>query len=216
MSLLSRSRRWTVGGGQLCLLSTVCCLLLSGCGFEPLYAKKPPGDVSKVFAGVRIDSIPGRQGQEMKASLEDKLNPDGAVPPKPAYRLAVSLSNTVVPIGVARDGTISRYNVYLTSHYTLYRNADNKPVTAGDLSYVNSYNNLTNQYFSTYISEEDAIRRNITEMAELYRERLTAYLDAGAPEQDPKITSAAHAPVAYTPALFNELPGITAPVRPVR
>ncbi len=191
------------------LLAALAPLLLAGCGFQPLYAQKPAGDVSKIFAGVKIDSIPGRDGQQMKAALEDKLNPGGAIPTNPAYRLSVTLKTSVVPIGVARDGTISRYNAYLTSHYTLYRNADSKAITAGDLSYVNSYNNLTNEYYSTYVSEQDAYKRNIVEMAELYRDRLTAYLDAGAPDENPKVTTDTHGPVPYTPTLFNELPGIT-------
>ena len=145
----------------------------------------------------------------MKAALEDRLNPEGAVPPNPAYRLSLTFTNSTVPIGVARDGTVSRYNVYLTSHYTLYRNADDKAITAGDLSYVNSYNNLTNQYFSTYVSEQDALKRNVTELAELYRQRLTAYLDAGAPEEDPKTIAAAPRPAAYTTVLFNQVPGLS-------
>ena len=191
------------------IFSLIPLLFLMGCGFQPLYAKKAPGDASKVFAGVKIDSIPGRDGQEMRSALEDQLNPDGSLPVNPAYRLNVTFNNTTVPIGVARDGTVSRYNIYLTSHYTLYRTADDKAIAAGDLSYVNSYNNLTNKYFSTYESEQDAIKRNVIELAELYRQRLTAYLDQGAPEQDPKVIAASHGPVPYTPVLFNQIPGVT-------
>ena len=198
---------WSLGKQICCLMAVLC---LSACGFQPLYAKKAPGDVSKVFAGVKIDSISGKDGQEMHTALEDKLNPDGSLPVNPAYRLTATLSNSTIPIGVARDGTISRYNIYLTSHYTLYRNSDGKAIAAGDISYVNSYNNQINEYFSTYVSQQDAIKRNIAELAELYRERLTAYLDQGAPEQAPKdIAESTHAPVAYTPVLFNQVPGIT-------
>src|SRR4051812_25604590 len=95
----------------------ICALSLSGCGFHPLYAQKDDNGTSKVFAGVKIDDIPGRQGQLMKIALEDGLNPEGDVPASPAYRLAVTFNESVVPIGVARDGTVSTYNVYLISHY---------------------------------------------------------------------------------------------------
>ena len=191
----------------LCLL--IAALSLGGCGFQPLYAAKSKTDVSKVFAGVKIDSISGRQGQLLKAALEDRLNPDGSLPVNPTYRLNLTLTNSTVPIGVARDGTVSRYNVYLTSHYTLYRIADDKAISAGDLSYINSYNNLTNEYYSTYISEQDALKRNVTELAELYRQRLTTYLDEGAPEHDAKQIAATPQPVAYTPVLFNQIPGLS-------
>lgn len=182
------------------------CLLLSACGFEPLYAKKDTHDVSKVFAGVKVDFVDsGHPGQQLRAKLEDSLNPDGALPVNPAYRLTVTFTSSAVPIGVARDGTVSRYNVYSNSHYILYRNSDNKAITSGDVSYVNSYNNLTNEYFSTYVSSEDAVTRNIDQLGELYRQRLTAYLEEGAPEQEIKQATGT-IQKAYTPTLFNQLP----------
>ena len=187
----------------------ICAFSLLGCGFHPLYAKKDESDNSKVYAGVKVDDVPGRQGQEMRIALEDGLNPDGDIPASPAYRLAVTFTESVVPIGVARDGTVSTYNIYLMSHYVLYRNSDSKAITSGDISYANSFNNAVNEYFSTYVSEQDAIKRNITELAELYRQRITSYLDEGAPEQEIKKADTINkAPVAYSPALFNQLPGM--------
>lgn len=163
----------------------VVALFLSGCGFHSLYgtrADAPEG--SKVMAGVKVDNIPnGRMGQQLKADLEDGLNPQGAVPPNPAYRLAVTLKDSTAAIGVARDGTVSRYNVYLYSEYALYRTSDGKEITAGNLRHVSSYNNITNAYFSTFVSQEDAVKRGIDELAQLYRQRLGAYFDEGAPEQ---------------------------------
>ena len=162
-------------------------VLLAGCGFQPLYGKKSTDlQASKLRAGVKIDSIPeAHDGQQLKIALEDLLNPDGGVPANPVYRLSVtSIHTTTTPIGVARDGTVSRYNVYMASKYVLYRNSDDKPISSGNISYVNSYNNLTNAYFSTYISQADATKRGITELSELYRQRLAIYLDAGAPEQE--------------------------------
>ncbi len=79
---------------------------------------------------------------------------------------------------------MSLYNLYLNTKYTLYRTSDDKPITSGTLNYVDSYNNLTNAYFSTYISADDATKRGVAELSELYRERLAVYLDAGAPVQE--------------------------------
>lgn len=180
---------------------------LSACGFQPLYSKKAPTDNSKVFSGVKVDAIPGRSGQILRTELEDQLNPHGAIPHKPAYRLSATLNNRIVPIGVARDGTVSRYNVYLTSMYTLYRNYDDKPVTQGSVSFVNSYNNLTNAYFSTYISEQDAIKRGIAELAQLYRQRLTAYFDEGAPVQEISENANKKSSSNFEPVPYNITPG---------
>lgn len=158
-------------------------LLLTACGFSPMYGQKQQ-ESSQLFAGVSIDPIPGRMGQELRIALEDQLNSGGVVPAHPAYRLSSTLMHTSTPIGVARDGTVSRYNIYLNSEYKLYRASDGQLVAEGRVHHVTSYNNLTNAYFSTFVSEGDAIKRGIKELSENYRQRLTAYLsspDAGTP-----------------------------------
>ncbi|NBX03487.1 MAG: hypothetical protein EBR02_05420 [Alphaproteobacteria bacterium] len=160
-------------------------LLLSACGFEPMHAKNKTNQ--QLFAGVRIDPIPDREGQILRMRLEDKLNPNGVVPPNPAYRLSANLTKTTGAIGVARDGTVSRYNMYLDSKYTLYRNSDEKAVTSGNIRQVSSYNNLTNGYFSTFVSEQDALKRGVEAISEDYYQRLSLYLsqpDAGEPMKD--------------------------------
>lgn len=166
----------------LCLLVP---FLLSGCGFRPVYAKKTGNEaMSKVYAGVEVAPIGGgHNGQQLTIELEDALNPGGVVPAHPAYRLVASLNINEVAIGVSRDATVSRYNLYFDSHYTLYRNSDGKAVTQGTIRHVGSYNNATNAYFSTYISRDDGIERGITGLSELYRMRLASYLAKGAPEQ---------------------------------
>lgn len=156
-------------------------LTLSGCGFEPLYSKEKSEQHSELSAGVKIDSIPGRLGQIFRSKLEDSLNPSGGIPNKPAYRLQTKIDHINVPISVARDGTVSRFNIHFNSEYVLIRTEDQVPVTSGKLSYITSYNNLTNVYFSTYVSEQDALKRGTTALSELYRQRLSAYLAKGAP-----------------------------------
>jgi LPS-assembly lipoprotein len=155
-------------------------LLLTGCGFKPLYgARSQNTQTAALLDGVKIDYVSvskERMGQQLKIILEDRLNPGGAVPANPKYRLKVDLKETISAIGVAQDGTVSRYNLYLNSAYTLYRIADGQQMTSGSISNVSSYNNVTNAYFSTYISKEDAIKRGITELSEMYRARLSAYL----------------------------------------
>jgi LPS-assembly lipoprotein len=185
-------------------------LPLAACGFSPMYGKKNSGS-SQLNAGVQIDPIAGREGQLLRIALEDGLNPGGVVPHKPAYRLATTLQKTAVAIGVDRDGTVSRYNLYLDSYYRLYRNSDNLVVTTGKIRRVSSYNNLTGAYFSTFVSENDAIKQGIREMGEEYRQRLAIYLsdpNAGTPlaeQPDPNTPMAAPEPppLPEQPLLYN-------------
>jgi hypothetical protein len=161
-------------------------MLLASCGFKPMYSKQAKTERSdsdsKVYDGVKVDTIAGRDGQLLTIELEDALNPEGRVPGRPAYRLAASFSMNEVAIGVGRDATVSRFNLYFDSNYTLYRNSDGKAITSGSIRHIGSYNNAANAYYSTYISRDDGIKRGITELGELYRMRLTSYLASGAKE----------------------------------
>jgi LPS-assembly lipoprotein len=158
-------------------------ILLTACGFSPIYAQNQANQSSfSALSDIAVDTIPGRMGQQLKADLEDRLNPSGTAS-SPNYRLAVSLAQTESPIGIARDGTVSRYNVYLDANYSLKRIEDGTVVKEGKIRQVSSYNNVTTgAYFSTYISQEDAIKRGITELAEGIRQRLSMQREKIAPK----------------------------------
>ncbi len=172
------------------IFSVTCYLLpvlfLTACGFKAVYGQQvnESGTTNSAqLASIRIDHMDERTGQEFKEDLEDQLNPGGFISAAPSYRLHVTLTTVEGAIGTSRDGTVSRYNVYLNSSYALFRIADNVQVTGGTLNHVSSYNNVINAYFSTYISDQDATKRGIAELAEIYRARLSAYFDQGAPIQ---------------------------------
>jgi hypothetical protein len=155
------------------------CFLASACGFEPMYgAKNSAPSAAKPLAGVQVETAAQErfQRQQLQIQLEDKLNPSGAAVTQPAFRLFADVVVTTAGLGVSRDGTVTRYNVVLTSKYQLYRSGETKPVASGTLRHVSSYNNLPNQYYSAYVSEQDAIRRGIAELAELYHQRLSSIL----------------------------------------
>lgn len=138
-----------------------------------MYGRQADNNLS---AGVIIETATDQSGQQFKQNLEDRLNPNGVMPPHPAYKLAVTLTTIASPIGVSRDGTVSRYNVSLDSAYTLTRLKDGVVVNKGNVRHVGSYNNQPNLYFSTYIAERDAVKRGIVELSELYRQRIATFL----------------------------------------
>lgn len=156
------------------LRNITCCvlLLLTACGFEPMYGAKNQEQLS---VGVLIEAPKDEMGQQFQQNLEDALNPHGLAG-APTYKLVVTLISAVGGMGVARDGTVSRFNVMLISNYNLIRIADNKVINAGEIRHVSSYNNQANQYFSTYISQKDAIKRGVMELSELFRQRMASLL----------------------------------------
>lgn len=192
----------------------LCALLLlsyvvSACGFKPLYGTSSVG-AEHLLGGVAVENIGGRDGQLFKQNLEDQLNPSGAVPANPAYRLHIYYSSVESPIGTERDGTVTRYNVYLRSFYKLYRNSDDVLMTTGSINHVSSYNNRTNEYYSTYIAQKDAIKRGVNELSKVYRQRLGAYFADGAPitVEDPEKEKEALDAIQETiPLRFDNQPG---------
>lgn len=163
----------------------IAALSVSACGFEPMYgsAAQSKTATSQALAGVRVDEIGGRSGQILRAHLEDTLNPTGDMT-NPQYRLSATLKHTNIPVSIATDGTVSRYNVHFLSQYVLYKNGVEKPITSGMLNYTTSFNNLVNSYYSTYIAQKDAIKRGTQALGDLYFQRLAIYLDKGAPIAD--------------------------------
>lgn len=157
---------------SMLIRSSLICLtliVLAGCGFSPMYGKK---NMAALEDGILIEAPKNAMGQQLQQDLEDQLNPNGIIPAKPKYKLSVDVTYASGAIGVARDGTASRFNINMTSAYTLVRLSDNVKIQSGTLHHVSSYNNQINQYYSTFISERDSIRRGITELAELYRQRI--------------------------------------------
>lgn len=155
-------------------------LLTASCGFQPVHgtASALPAN-SPITMGITIvasantnnDNKTNSMARQFSYNLEDILPSTK----NPAYRLEVALNESVTGLGVARDGTASRYNLNLNSTYSLIRISDNKQVDNGTIGNVTSYNNPSNQYFSTFVSEQDARKRGVKELAELYRQRLISF-----------------------------------------
>ncbi len=150
-------------------------LVLSGCGFQPLYAPSAPQAASPIdrMAAIRIAPMPDRIGQQMHNLLRDRLNPRGQ-PGDPAYRLDVRLSESRRELGIRKDETATRANLILSARFTL-REIDSKRVLLQETARsVNSYNILTSQ-FATAFSEADARERALRELSESIRTRLAIY-----------------------------------------
>ncbi len=186
-------------------------ICFSSCGFQPVYGTKSalPAN-SPVLAGVVIvasdsgsttsvlasssdtsNNSANRISRQFSQNLEDLLVPSTKTT-APLYRLEVSLSQTNTGIGISRDGTASRYNLTINSGYKLTRISDGKLIDNGAISSVTSYNNPSNQYFSTYISEQDARKRGTAELAERYLQRLSAITEKTKPTE----------PVAIQPTIM--------------
>ncbi len=151
-------------------------LLLSACGFQPMYGDNSALATKTPLTGnLAIDNIGGHEGQILKTSLEDLLNPEGTAALHPDYRLTIALRKTLVPAVIKSDGTIQRYDVVMDSDFKLINNANGKVLLKDSLRRTGSYNVAINANFATYEAEQDVTERTIKEMSEDYVLRLTGY-----------------------------------------
>ena len=150
-------------------------LLLSACGFQPLYGS--PGDgrpgPAEELAAIRIAPLPDRTGQQMHNLLRDRLNPNGQ-PRDAAYLLVIALSEAKQELGIRKDETATRANLILSADFSLREAASQKVLFSGVASSTNSYNILTN-HFATLFAEKDARERALRELSEDIRTRLAVY-----------------------------------------
>ena len=165
-------------GGEYRPYTLMVCLtlLLSGCGFTPMYGEAAHGDsAAQELNFVAIDNIPDRPGQELRNLLIDRFYVDGR-PEKTIYRLQIALTSTEAELGIQSDGTSTRTQLSLTAKYTLLDNQD-KMVLSGIARSLVSYSILNAQY-GTLVARQDALSRGLSQVSQEITNRLGAALHA--------------------------------------
>lgn len=148
-------------------------LLLAACGFQPLYGDQDSAD-AKWLASVEVTQDKDRLSQVLGIAIEDALNPKG-MRVAPQFRLAPKIQTAEYPVATNLDGSVSRFVVDVQSNYTLTRLVDKKQVDMGKLQRTASYNVSDNDDFATFMAKQDAQKRVMLELAELYRLKLRSY-----------------------------------------
>ena len=148
---------------------------LAACGFKPLYGTDPSGlsDPQGELATIRVAPIPDRLGQLVRNQLVEYLTPRGQGAQN-RYQLNVKLSLSSVGTALAQDESATRYNLTLTSNFTLVDLSTNKKVFVGVARSIAVYNVITSEY-ATLIARQDAERRAAQDVAEELRTRLGVF-----------------------------------------
>ncbi len=169
----------------VCSFFTISALIaLTACGFKPMAATYTNAyddqSLPAAMASVRVEAASTDTqrllGQNFRIALEDLIDPSGGASTGSAYVLQVSLEPYIQPGLIAPDGKAQRFLVSLNSSYVLKRLSDGAVLDNGRLNRSSSYSNLPNSYFSTYIAEQDTIKRMSKELAEQYRMKLASIL----------------------------------------
>lgn len=160
--------------------SVIAALLVSACGFHPLYASHDgdPG-ASRVFGSIYVEPIAEDAGYELRNSLIDLLNTAGRQA-DPRYRLKIILHDQLQGAALQNDASITRYNYTLTADYVLTDGTTGNAVTHGQVSSLTAYNVVASPY-ATLIAQKDAQKRTDDELAERIRLDLGVYFAKAAP-----------------------------------
>jgi LPS-assembly lipoprotein len=155
--------------------STAVAMLLSGCGFHPLYGGVN-GGMSQTLSSIYVEPVPERIGYELRNTMIDLLDGPGTASGA-SYRLKLALSETTQGIALQNDATITRYNDTLTVTYELSDMAGHI-VTKGAETGLSAYNVLPSSpsaNYGTLAAQRDADKRAAQDIAERIRFDLNVF-----------------------------------------
>lgn len=158
-------------------------VIVSGCGFHPLYATPgmPNGAMQASLRSIYVEPVPERLGYQLRTRLTDLL--DGKSEAAGArYVLRIVMTTQSEAIGVQSQTTntgvtqtaITRYNDKVTAEYDLIDTKTNQVATHGVETGLTSYNVLSSPY-STLAVQQDADRRAAEDIADRIRVDLAVW-----------------------------------------
>jgi LPS-assembly lipoprotein len=158
-------------------------LLLSGCGFHPLYAvpDMPSGSMQSTLRSIYVEPVPERLGYQLRNRMIDVLDGQGEAGGA-RYRLKLTLTTKAEAIGVQSQTTssgvtqtaITRYNDTLTVNYELADARSGTVMTKGIETGLSAYNVLSSPY-ATLAVQQDADRRAAEDIADRIRIALAVW-----------------------------------------
>lgn len=153
------------------------CLLLTGCGFTPLYGEAgQTAGVTETLAAVDVGPVPDRLGQVVRNGLVNRMAPRG-VAQAAAYRLDLTLDRSVEGYGFEDDASITRENLRLVASYRLTDLAHGAVVLEG-VARANAAYDVVQSDYATFSATQDAERRTADAVVEEIHTRLALYFRA--------------------------------------
>jgi len=155
-------------------------LVLAACGFHPMYATAPNGQMGPAEAGlaqIAIGLIPERSGQELRQALQERFERGGTGQAR-RYDLTVGFGLGAEGIGIQPDSSVSRIRMVGSATWTLTADDPQRSTLAhGTARTVDGYNVFDWQTFAQDL-ETDAVEKRITEaIADQITIQLAAYFN---------------------------------------
>jgi LPS-assembly lipoprotein len=144
---------------------TLLALILSACGFQPMYGDRSDAATSANYSNVDILNIPNRDGQYLRNQLIDRMYLNGR-PAGAQYTLRIfPLRTLTTNIGIEKDATSTRAMAEVDTTIQLIDNATQKVLLQRDIRATGGYNLLDNQ-FATIVSRQAVDEHMLEEVAD--------------------------------------------------
>ncbi|MBJ7447606.1 MAG: hypothetical protein JHC81_08730 [Brevundimonas sp.] len=147
-------------------------LLVSGCGFTPIYGDG--GAVGSSLSRIAVTTQDDRLGYRVREQLEDALGRNGAA--APLYRLETAIEQSRRPLGRRIDDTATRYELTVRGAWTLTPLNGGVPVTGVET--VTTTYAAADQPYAAIAAQQDGEERAAAELARLIRLDLMRTLSA--------------------------------------
>jgi len=148
-------------------------LLLTGCGFRPVYA--PPGQ-NAITGDIYVDIIPNRNGQLLRQALQARIDGSDDTPAH-ALELNVSYAEGAQAVGIQHDNTTTRLVVSGTATWTL-RKPGGATIASGTQRSLDGANLIDGQFYYNSLNSEAIDRRVAENLADQIVLQLAAYFRA--------------------------------------
>ena len=150
-------------------------VLMSGCGFQPLYRHSATShNTLKELSLIRIAPIEDRIGQKLRNFLQDNITPLGK-PNNPSYELLVQINKTRNNLVLLNDATSTFAKVTLHASYRLIDFATRKTLSSGDVTAKTGFI-ITESEYANIQAETGTTSRAARELSYDIARRLALFL----------------------------------------
>lgn len=171
--------RMTPEKSTLSLLFTglVSSLLISGCGFTPMYgstATQERHEVQSTLNNISIANIPDRTGQYLRNQLIDRFYV-GGYPQDAAYVLTVApVTETKYELGITKNSNATRSELRVNTSFKLLDKATGETLFTAPVKSTTSYNVMDSQ-FTTRVSEDNTRLNALDDLARQIEQDIILY-----------------------------------------
>lgn len=161
----------------------VCCLLVSACGFKPMYGQNSATGtgLAQVMANIEIDQVRNASGRQERLSqliennLNDRISPLASDGAKTQYILKTNYDVEERGYGIREDESVTLQNLRLSVGYALIDINNDKSIMDGTARAIVTYD-LVQSDFSNRIARETSLERLSEEVANQIITRIGTYL----------------------------------------